>query len=282
MIINDSKLAGQFEQEIIMKLLLAFGGLCVIYLAAANAQPTAQGASQMKVKGNLKIMAAPVFPQDCDVSSGVDVFPQTETRSITGVSVTLNTVRVKYNNQICITTDLSDFIAKIPAMVAMVALPTNNCASYVRPNPVAVIYNSAMAPVGGNKLEFTMNGMMTPWTCRPGLPVISTSWVRNKWGILVPRTSTSPGSDIKNVGVVQPFNGRTSFRLVVTGNVVKPQLADHVMTSLTLGVPGLDMRGFLEAALLEAQPGLSIPQAPIAQVQGAHYDGARLRIWGNY
>lgn len=257
--------------------------------APALAQPKINVGTQLK-KGKITGIAMKAnFPADCE-----GVFPPTpgspppydihkEDRSTQGVSFTITTKRYRFNDQVCLTTDLTDLMSKIPAIVAAANLPTNNCARYAGPSPVIAIYNSSLTPVANfPRLYFSMNGKMTPWYCKPGLPVVSTSWVKNKYGILMPRTSVSPGPDIKTVGIVQPFTEGYVFTLdasgangVAPGNPFGPSLP-----LFSIVVSEVDLGWLIRNALTQAIPDFQHPNVPLIRREGQQYDGNVSRIWG--
>lgn len=256
--------------------------------APALAQPKWNVGTPVKLDQTFKVVAKAEFPRDCEgvfsltLGSSQALYTHTENRSVNGVPFTITTKRYQYNDQVCLTTDLSDLMAKIPAIVASANLPNNSCAKYVGPSPVIAVYNSSLAPVPNfPNLNFSMNGKMTPWYCKPGLPVVSTSWVKNKFGIPVPKTSVSPGPDIKTVGIVEPFSENITFRLDPSGaNGVAPAHLGSALPFFSIVVSEVDLGWLIKDALSQAVPSFNHPTAPLVHREGQQYDGAVSRIWG--
>lgn len=266
---------------------LLIGTMAMAVVAVASAQPVLVGPNQ-KTK---TITAAPSvlanFPQQCSGGPGAplgNIYALDETRSFNGVTFVIHTTRYRHDNQVCVTTDLSDLQAKIPAIVNTAAVPTNNCQSYASPNPVVEIHNSVLASSGtSNTMDFTMTGKMTPWACGPGLPISHTEMVYPQWLPPYPRVWWTAGPDVKTAGIPVNFTESLAFTLTQSGNGVHAvRNANPTLPSFHPQVPQIDMSNLVRTALNSAHPTLSHPQAPLVNIEGQRYANNRSQIWGTF
>src|SRR3954447_19717575 len=170
------------RQEGAMARTFLFLLLCLTLATSSQSQPA--GSGPIKINKDKAVTLPPaVFPKDCPVSGSVqgptpNVIPQTETRTVAGVSFIIKTARFVQNNQVCLTTDLFDLQNNIGAIIATKNVPTNNCASYVMPNPVVTIQTASLAPGSSSEtLKFTRGDYAPPWAGGPGLPISHSEWV---------------------------------------------------------------------------------------------------------
>jgi hypothetical protein len=259
--------------------------LCVFVAAAAGAQPTKDGFVEYKSQGYAQTFGVVSFPNDCFASLpffGPPPYSHQEMRSANGVSFTITTTRFQSGNQVCLMTDLTDLMAKIPAMVAAKPMPTNNCATYAHGNPVVVIYNSALSmPIYSEQMVFTMNGKMTAWACVPGPRIPRSEWVRKKGKLPYLRVWTEAGPDIKSVVHVKPFNTSIAFELHSSEpNGVRAAKTDEDFPDFVTLVPAIDMQRLVGDALNAALPKLNHPQVPLHQVKGQRYSVNKSQVWG--
>jgi hypothetical protein len=259
--------------------------LCLALAGPTAAQPPAIGTNKLEIGVVFKTVAMGTFPQDCDEKSaaslGLPFVVRDENRSYKGVSFVIRTTRIQSIDEVCLSTDLSDLIGKIPAIVATKPMPTNNCATYAHGNPVVVVYNSALASLPGtNSLVFTMNGKMTPWACFPGPRLPRSQWVRQKGKVPYLRVWTEPGPDIKTVGIVKPFDEKLWFELKGSSSSVEAFKAADSLPQFTGLVPAINMSELITGALNEARPTFPDPQIPLVNVTGRRYWDNRSQIWG--
>lgn len=249
----------------------------------------AQPGPALQVQQKLKPLPVKIpLPENCEGPGNLmgpsQIYPpQVESRTYNGVSFTITTKRMRFNDQVCLTTDLTDLMSKIPAIVASSGLPTNPCASYIKNNPVIDVYNAALKPAmgaGNTTLSFEMNGKMTPWTCKPGPPNISTKLVKVGCCLWKPQVTTSPGPDIKTVLIVEPFTETLDFRLVASGGSVGPVLNGSTLPFFSFAVPQVDMTTHIVGALAKAVPSFGHQSAPLNVLEGQQYSSNLSYIWG--
>src|ERR1700733_3908877 len=123
--------------------------------------------------------------------------------------------------------DLSDLQKKIPAIIATIPLPSNNCGSYSPKNAVVTLSTSRLVFANGEAL-FHTEGSAVIWECvQNPVPNSKVDICMKKIGPLktkVPCVHTWPGNPIKTILGKQPFaidlplgikvDGAGSIRLV--------------------------------------------------------------------
>ena len=127
------------------------------------------------------------------------------------------------------TVDLSNLQGQIPALVAKLPLPTNNCASYSPKNPVVLLSNTSLTFSGGGQAAFHTDGSAVIWDCTQSLaPCTKVVWkMKNVLGvkIKIPELDTfSCNPPLKTILGTQPFaidvplglkiDGRNAIQLV--------------------------------------------------------------------
>lgn len=268
---------------------------CFVWLALTStihSQPTAVGPGQI-IKDKQKTLGPATFPQDCPPSGsiigiGSNAIPQTETRTLNGVSFVIKTARFVQNNQVCLTTDLYDLQSRMHAIIGTKNVPTNNCASYVMPNPVVTIQGSTLAPgTTAGELKFTMTGYVTPWACGPGPPITHSEWVNGSCcPVVLPhhRFWMTPGPDTKVPGASVSFTEEIWYTLAphATSKVKAWAGANSKIPVFSPAIPAIDMTSLVESALNAALPTFPHAQAPLVNVQGQRYINNRSQIWGTF
>jgi len=121
--------------------------------------------------------------------------------------------------------DLTDLQRKIPAIVATIPLPSNNCGSFSPNNPVVTLSTSRLSYAGGEAL-FHTEGSAVIWECvQNPVPNSEIQWQMKRIGPIetkVPVPHTWPGNPIKTILGTQPFSIDAPFGLkVVSGGSVQ-------------------------------------------------------------